>query len=367
MKKAKLSLLLPAFGGGGAERVMVQLSAEFAKRGHDVEFVVCRRAGAFEKQLPPSVGVVELGRPARYAAPALARYIRRRRPTALLSALENANIIATFVRLLPGLRVRTLLGVHNHMSTATANADRLRSRLVPSVARLLYPHADAIVAVSNGVADDISRVLGLPRERIHTIHNPAVPVDIDSLIASPVPHPWLEPGRPPVILGVGRLIPQKDFGTLVTAFAKLRAQRPCRLVILGEGHLRPQLERTVADAGLSGDDVLMPGYVDNPFAWMSRANVFALSSAWEGFGNVVAEALACGTPVVSTDCPSGPAEILENGQYGQLVPVGDVEAFAAALATTLDTPMDPERLRARGREFSPVAAADRYLELCLAD
>lgn len=361
----KLSLLLPSLNGGGAERVMIQLGEEFARRGYEVDLVVCRHVGAYRGQVPDSLRVVELGRAARHAVPALARYLGKARPAALLSALENTNIAAAIVRSLPGKRVRTVLSIHNQMSVAAERAEGSRGRLVPRLARLLYPRVDALVAISEGVAQDLASILGIPRERIHKIYNPAVPRDLDARLADPVPHPWLEPGSPPVVLGAGRFVPQKDFPTLIAAFRRLRSRRPCRLVLLGEGPLRSQLERLVADAGLA-DDVLMPGFVENPFVWMAGASVFALSSAWEGFGNVVAEALACGTPVVSTDCPSGPAEILENGRYGHLVPVGDADALADAIAATLDSPpASKAALRSRGRWFTAANVADRYLELCL--
>jgi glycosyltransferase involved in cell wall biosynthesis len=169
------------------------------------------------------------------------------------------------------------------------------------------------------------------------------------------------PGAPPVILAVGRLTLQKDFPTLIRAFARLRARRSARLVILGEGELRDELEALVAELGLTAD-VALPGFVDNPFSWMRGSALFVLSSAWEGFGNVLVEAMACGTPVVSTDCPSGPAEILENGKWGRLAAVGDAEALARAIAEALDDPNPPD-VRARAAFFSVERSVDAYLAI----
>ncbi|NLO89188.1 MAG: glycosyltransferase, partial [Clostridia bacterium] len=188
----------------------------------------------------------------------------------------------------------------------------------------------AVVAVSQGVADDLVKTTGLMRELIKVIYNPIVTPELLEKAKESIGHPWFKPGQPPVILSAGRLTAAKDFPTLIHAFARVRAERLARLMILGEGEERPNLESLVRELGLESD-VSMPEFVENPYAYMARAAVFVLSSAWEGFGNVLVEAMAVGTPVVSTDCPSGPAEILEGGKWGKLVPVGDVEKLAKAL------------------------------------
>src|SRR4051794_39910981 len=233
--------------------------------------------------------------------------------------------------------------------------------------RRAYGQADAVVAVSDGVADALARVTGLPRGRIRTVHNPVVGPELEALSREPVAHPWLAPGEPPVVLSAARLTEQKDLPTLLRAFARLRAGRTARLLILGD---LPTPERTAARIGELrglaerlgvGADVDLPGYVANPYAYMARARLFVLSSAWEGFGNVLVEAMACGCPVVSTDCPSGPAEILDGGRYGPLVPVGDDAALAAAMGRVLAASPDPATLRARAAEFTVERATDDYL------
>jgi glycosyltransferase involved in cell wall biosynthesis len=208
---------------------------------------------------------------------------------------------------------------------------------------------------------------GLHSKDIRVIYNPVVTPEVLKKAKEPVAHPWFAQGEPPVLLGVGRLVKQKDFATLVRAFALVRQRRPARLMILGdvdkrEPLIKPQLEALVRELGLEGE-VMLPGFVDNPHAYMAKAAVFVLSSIYEGFGNVVAEALAAGTPVVSTDCESGPAEILDNGKYGRLVLVGDAEALADAILATLNEPTDPEVLQERSRVFSIEKVIDQYLEV----
>jgi glycosyltransferase involved in cell wall biosynthesis len=198
-----------------------------------------------------------------------------------------------------------------------------------------YPWADGIIVVSNGVRDDMARVTKIPSERITVIYNPSVVRDeVWEKAQAPLDHPWLKPGQPPVIIAVGRLQIQKDYPTLFSAFAQVRKRLPARLLILGEGRERGSLEELVRKLGLE-NDVSMPGFVMNPYAYMARASLFVLSSRWEGLPTVLIEALCCGTSVVSTDCPSGPREILKGGEYGRLVPVGDVDALAQAIEAAL--------------------------------
>lgn len=232
-------------------------------------------------------------------------------------------------------------------------------RALPDLARRFFPRADAVVASSRGVAEDLARAAGLPRERIVPIHNPVRIGEVRWRAREPAGHPWLDGAGPPVVLAAGKLKPQKDFPTLLRAFARLRRRREVRLVVLGEGAGRPGLLALARELGVAAD-VALPGFVSNPFAFMARSALFALSSAWEGFANVIVEALACGCPVVSTDCPSGPSEILEGGRFGRLVPVGDPEALAEAMRGTLEAPPDPEALRKRAEEFGIELVAERY-------
>lgn len=358
----RLALFLPSLRGGGAERVMVHLARGFAERGFQVDLVLAKAEGPYLAEVPPSVRVVDL-RASRvlFSLPGLVRYLRKERPYALLSALNHANVIVCLAHRLARVPSRLVISEHNTLSAS--RPQNARGRLLPWFMRWTYPWADAVIAVSQGVAEDLVRTLGISAERVKVIYNPVVDDDLLTKSKEPLDHPWFTEGAPPVILGVGRLTEQKDFPNLIRAFALVRAQRPARLMILGEGELRPQLEALVHELGLQ-DDVALPGFVKNPYAYMARAAVFVLSSRWEGLGVALIEAMASGTPVVSTDCPSGPREILEDGRWGRLVPVGDVDALAEAIVTTLDETEHPDVV-ARAKEFNVNYAVENYLKVLL--
>jgi glycosyltransferase involved in cell wall biosynthesis len=357
-----LTLFLPSLEGGGAEMVMVTLANGLVAQGWRVDLVVARATGAYLKNVAAEVRVVDL-RVSRvlYSLPALVRYLRQTRPAVMLSALNYANVVALWATRMAGVGTRVVISEHNNVTRDMSAEPMGRSWFIPLLMRRCYPWANGIVAVSNGVADELARSLALPREHIDVIYNPVVTERLRELSALPPTHPWLAPGEPPVILAVGRLTTQKDYPTLIQAFAALRAPRDARRVCLGEGALRGTLEAMAARLGLA-DVIAFPGFVDNPYAWMRQAALFVLSSAWEGFGNVLAEAMACGTPVISTDCPSGPAEILENGAWGRLVPVADVEALNEAMATALQGSERPDVER-RARAFELDQAVQSYLRV----
>jgi glycosyltransferase involved in cell wall biosynthesis len=296
------------------------------------------------------------------AIPALARYLSNERPEAILGVLDYANFATILARRLAGLPVRTVASVHNHMSSAAANAQRPHLRHVIPLARRLYPDADAVVCVSDGVANDLAASVGVPSALLTTIYNPVITPRILELAGAPAPHRWFAPGDVPVILGVGKFRRQKDFATLIRAFARLRKKYPAHLILLGDGPERAELERLTRELGIASE-VDMPGFNPNPYAFMARASVFVLSSRWEGFGNVLVEAMACGCPVVSTDCPSGPAEILANGRYGKLVPVGDERALANTIVAQIDAPIGIDEAACRANEFTAATSAARYEEI----
>jgi glycosyltransferase involved in cell wall biosynthesis len=247
---------------------------------------------------------------------------------------------------------------------STQQSPKWRWRFMAPLIGKVYPRAERIVTVSGGVADDLATCTGLPRATIGTIYNPILTTEIAEKAQVPISHTWLPPTTLPVILGVGRLVPQKDFPTLLKAFAHVHMKYPSRLIILGEGRERAKLEALVSELGIA-EDVSFPGFESNPYAFMARASVFVLSSAWEGLPNALIEALACGCPVVSTNCPSGPQEILDNGAFGPLVPVGDDWALAEAILHTLEHPPNPERLRSRAAEFDIQTIAEKYLQALL--
>ncbi len=366
LKDTFVSLFLPSLTGGGAERVMLHLAQGLAERNLKIDIVLQNAEGPYLTQVPPGVRVIDLKSPGILSKTlALRRYLRQEQPNVLLSAIDNVNV-GGWAQRLAGVSTRVVISVHNNLSYYLANDTGVTGRLRPYLLRYFYRWADGIVAVSQGVAEDLSCMTGLPLESIRVIYNPVVTPDIFEKAKEPINHPWFAPGEPSVILGVGRLIRQKDFPTLIQAFARVRQHRPVRLMILGEGENRPQLETLVRELSLEGE-VFLPGFAENPYSYMNKAAVFVLSSAHEGFGNVIAEAMAAGTSVVSTNCKSGPAEILEDGKYGRLVPVGDVDALADAILATLSKPTDPEVLRERSRAFSVERAVEQYLEVLKID
>jgi glycosyltransferase involved in cell wall biosynthesis len=232
---------------------------------------------------------------------------------------------------------------------------------MPHLVRRFYPWADGIVAVSKGVADNLSEMTGFPRERITVIYNPIVTPELQEQVQTSLTHPWLESNQPPVVLAAGRLRPQKDFATLIQAFALVRRKQCARLLILGEGPERPALETLIKNLGLEQDARLL-GFVANPYPFMRRASLFVLSSKWEGLPGVLIEAMYCGVPLVSTNCPSGPQEILQDGKYGQLVPVGDATALARAIEMAL-TGGVPRPPRESWLPFELKTVVKQYLEV----
>jgi glycosyltransferase involved in cell wall biosynthesis len=357
-----LAIFLMDLDGGGAERVMLNIARGFAEQGFRVDLILVKAEGPYLSQLPPKVRVVKLESSRLIQSlPSLVRYLKQERPPVLISALEDTNIVALWARRLAGVSTQVIVTVHNHLSREAQNATQLKRRLTPQFVKWFYPLADRIVAVSRGVADDLVN-MGLPSEKIEAIYNPIVTPELSEQLQEFVDHQWFLPSQPPVILGVGRLEKQKDFPTLIHAFARIRKQYPVRLMILGEGNEHSSLESLVQKLGVA-EDVIFPGFVANPYAYMAQARVLVLSSAWEGFGNVLVEAMAAGTPVVSTDCKSGPSEILANGQYGKLVAVGDSKGMAEAIVKTIEEASDSRILKERAIEFSLDKALTQYQQL----
>lgn len=356
---APVAFYLPSLAGGGAERIMMNLAAGFAERGFRVDLVLANAEGPYLAQVPMSVHVIDLKGPTvlRSLRP-LAAYLRRERPSVLLAALNHANLVAMAAGRTPGSKTRIVISLHSTMARAMHGDRDLRTRAVPRLMGLLHHWADAIVAVSEGVADDAAAVSGIPRERFDVIYNPVLTPILYSKAVDEPQHPWFAVSTPPVVLGVGRLMVQKNFPALIEAFALVRRELDARLVILGEGPERATIEAAVRRLGIE-DHVALPGFLDNPYACIARAAVLALSSDWEGLPTVLIESLALGTPVVSTDCPSGPREILLGGTLGRLVPTGDVTALASAIVQAITSPR-PAVPPAVLQRFAPDVVLDQY-------
>ena len=332
---ARVAFFLGSFGGGGIERITARLAHSFVKLGVEIDLILNRADSPHLGQMPAQTRIIDLKTPNLYLSlPGLVRYIRQERPSAMLAADHYLNEIALLAKGIAGVPLRLIVAEHNQLSKTARNSTTLKGRLAPIFARFLYPGADGIVAVSEGVAKDLASVAALPLTSIETIYNPVINAQMLAKAKEPVEHPWFNSTDVPVILGVGKLEQQKDFPNLIRAFAKVRQVQSARLVILGWGPDRPELEALVRSMGLEAD-VDLPGYVQNPYAYMARSAVFVLSSAWEGLPTVLIEAMALGIPVVSTDCESGPSEILAEGEYGYLTPVGDSDALAEAILQVL--------------------------------
>ena len=407
---SRVAFLVGGLSGGGHSAVQTALAAAFARDGLAVDLLFFRSPGPAPPEMPPGVCLVDLrrgggrrgGRRARrsgrlavggltvlavqalsarrpFVRPdrgasrlwlwrawlALTRYLRERQPQALYAVGDRGNLLAVTARAgcRVGTRVVAGLQVAAEPRRLPERTGRRRARLAARLVHRAVRRADRIVACSRGVAADWARAARIPAGRITTIHNPVVPPGLEDLAAAPLDHRFFGgEGALPVVLGAGRLVEQKDFPTLLRAFALVREREPARLVILGEGEERERLERLAASLGLSGE-VDFPGFVENPYAYLARAAVLALSSRWEGLPTILIAGLACGCPVVSTDCPFGPSEILEDGAWGRLVPVGDPVALADALVATLREPPSREGLRQRGRSFSVERAAREYARL----
>jgi len=345
--------------GGGAERSITVIANGLAARGARVSLVLATARGPYLDMVHPAVEVVDLGAPSVLRTlPRLAKHLRASRPVALLAAMSHANVAAALAHRLAGSRARLVLSERVHVTSMLAEYRSAGMRATYALMRWTYPWADQIVAVSKGVADDLRRHVPVARERVVTIYNPVVDGHLLKQAEAAPAHPWLSSKGTPVVLAAGRLIAQKDFATLIEAFAQLRRGRPARLLILGEGELRKSLLSQAARLGVSAD-VDLPGFDSNPFAAMRAAQIFVLSSRFEGLPGVLIQAMACGTRVVSTDCPSGPREVLEDGRWGALVPVGNAESLCAAIAMTLDRP-NPADVRVRAAAFSEEQAIEGY-------
>ena len=401
---ARISFLLDNLTGGGAEKVILNLAHGFAKLGYQVDILVCKVEGVLCNSIPAGVNLVPLkpvsslrgllcalradlfgGRNILAAmvnsrkvpkgfrfVPAIAEHLKTGQPDILMSALPKSNINAVLAKYFAGVSTRVVVGAHINISTQCAEGQRhgkTRLRHLRPVMKRCYQRAHAVVAVSRGVEKDTVQYLGLDPGRVRTIYNPIKAAEMEALGQEPVDHPWFGKGEVSVVLGVGRFVDQKDFPLLLRAFARVRQQRKVRLMLLGgdedsgeQRDNRRKLMRLADELGIH-DDFAMPGFKVNPYPYLRESAVFVLSSRYEGFGNVLVEAMLTGCSVVSTDCPSGPAEILRNGEFGRLVPVNDEAGLAEAICQTLDKPHNKDVLRARGRVFSVERAVESYRQV----
>ena len=355
----KIAILLPNLRAGGAERMRVHMAREWLCRGIDVDFVLCQKQGELLSQVPHGARLVDLHAPkVRNAVFPLARYLHCEKPNVLLAAMWPLTAIAPLAMILSGLKASVAISEHAPLSLGYASWGKIHRFALRSSTALSYRLSSIRIAVSSGVADDMAMLSCMPRSSFTVIYNPAGSKHEQGPRAHPA---MLESVRGSLIISVGTLAPVKRHDLLIDAFARIASRMDATLCILGEGTERGALESQIQRLGLLGR-VLLAGYVADPSLWYARANLFALTSDHEGFGNVIVEALDHGVPVVSTDCPSGPREILQDGKYGTLVPVGDVDALAQAMLASLHTTHDHAAMKARARDFAVDTIADQYLD-----
>lgn len=358
----RIACFFSTSGHSGVDRAAKHLLPALAGRGYAVDLLKVRKHGPDLPEVPDGLRIIDLGSRHTYAClPAIVRYLRRERPEVMLSDKDRVNRTALLARALARVPTRLVLSSGTTISIDLADRGPLERFIQRNSMGHLYPFAERVIVTSKGVADDMAEYTGLARERILVVPSPVIP---DALFDARLPrpeHPWFAEGAEPVILGVGELGYRKDFPTLIRAFARLRRERPCRLMILGRGNQRERLLALAAELGVA-EHVELPGYVDQPYAYMAHAALLGFTSLWEGLGFVPIEALALGTPVVSTDCPSGPREVLQDGRYGPLIALGDHEAMAAAMHRVLADPLPHATLQKAARPYSISASTDAYLD-----
>jgi glycosyltransferase involved in cell wall biosynthesis len=366
----KLALFIHKIDTYGVGRVVLNLAQEFAALGWHVDLVVSEDSGEHPAIPSECIRLIVLKTPRAASSPSLrgvlelSQYLKLEKPKAVISFLHYNNEIAILAKYLSREPVKVIVTDHSVLSKTTATAIKKTRKLIPFIARFLYPFADGIVAVSQAVKDDLAKLLKLQDHRIQVIYNPIIDHCIVLRSLENVEHPWFTAKDRPIILAVGRLAPEKDLPTLIHAFARLRQTQPARLVLLGDGFkesYKASLLQLVAQLDLT-DDVLFQGLVKNPYAYMAKSDVLVISSLWEGLSNVAIEALALNLPVVASSC-GGPVELLAHGKYGTLVPVGNPLAMAEAIAATLsqqNLPVSQEWML----QFTTSTVASQYLDLC---
>lgn len=367
-----LAIFLPALYGGGAERTMLNLAEGIANQGYKVDLVLAQAEGPYLAQVPKSIKLVDLGNGRKVPLfktltklPALVRYLRQEQPDAMLAALSQANFAALIAHRWTGMPQRLVLNVQNTLSKSAPASSNLFIRLSPMLARYLFRWADKVVGVSQGVVDDLVDNLNIPRHKVQVIYNPGITPTLKEKASAPLLHEWFGDNQPPVLLAVGSLTEQKDFGNLLRAFAKVRSLHKARLMILGEGEERASLEKLCGELDIQ-EDVCLPGFVDNPYAYMKHAKAFILSSLWEGLPTVLVEALYCSPAVIATDCPSGPHEILKAGELGALVPMKDPDALSKAIVGCLIGDF-PTRKEEDWQPFALENIVDQYINILLGE
>lgn len=343
--------------------MFVNLVNFFSNEGYKTDIVLMHAKGEYLGLLPSSVNIVDLHAGNIFSAIyQLIKYLRRSTPDVMLSTLIPTNIVAILARLLSRRKFKLYLREANTLSHQMLDRPLIRRILLTRLIRMLYPLAEGYVGISRIVSKDLSNFINVPESKIATIYNPCDISRIEQMAQEDISHKWLSNAGPKVIIGVGRLTHQKDFATLIKAFALVRKEIDARLIILGKGEEEKNLTQLIANLHIQ-DSVELLGFKQNPYAFIAKSSLFVLPSIYEGASNVILEAMACGTPLVCTDCPGANAEILNYGEFGTLVPVGDIEAMAIAIIKALDHKYDKEFIKLRAKDFLLEKIAPQYLKV----
>lgn len=369
MQKRKISFFIPDFSGGGAEKMLVRLANQFSLRKWTVEMVVLNDRGPNRESVNSSISIVNLNcQRAIFSVPKIARYMMASKPDLILTTLDHISLIALISRCLTSWKGIVLVRVANPIGEKLRSLSFFPRIVMGMLMKVFFPMADGIVGISEGITQDCKNRYSRNSEYVYTVHNPAG-VELCSAQSS---FEEREPfriidrmlGRELKLVTVGRLEYQKDHKTLLNAVFELKDRFKCKLYILGEGSLHCELVERVRRLGIE-EDVVFMGYVPDPHRVVSECDLFVLSSRFEGFGNVIVEALANGVPVVATDCDFGPREILNSSSYGELTPVGDSNALAGAIERSLTQEYDPQQLLSRAKDFTVEKKALEYENICL--
>lgn len=360
--KYKIIFYQAGLGTGGATRSNLKIANGLAKCGFDVELVHGYAGEDAKSLIPNNISSINLGNSSAIKGLfPLIRYIKKNKPKIIISAALQNNIVVSVARVLSGVKFKLVLTDRVAPTLEIKNRKNFIYKILPYLMRYFYPKADKIIAVSKGNAEDVLTIVPKASNLMQVIYNPAVTEEKLDKGNMEETHIWFDQ-KVPLIVGLGRLTRQKDFVTLIRAFAKVQEKIDSRLLIIGEGEEREALERLIKELNLL-DKIELTGFKPNPYPYLKRADLFVLSSAWEGLPNVLLEAMAFGTSVVSTDCKSGPDEILEGGTVAPLVPVADVEAMAAEMINVLNNPQDSKKLKNRANMFNEEQSIKQYKEL----
>lgn len=364
MPRPRLCVLFPSYDNGGIERMLVNTANGLSRREVHVDFLTATGEGPYLQDLGDAVNRIALGASRGGALyHAFVRYLRASQPHIVLPAKDDAMAIAVRAKRYSGVPFKLLFRPGTTVSRQLEFRNVIKRWKVVYRMRRDYRYADAVVANSHGLAQDTIQLTGVDARTVTVIRNPVITPHVYARAREAPAHPWLQHKDRPVVMGIGGMRRQKDFQTLIAAFARAhRARSELRLIILGQGRRLRRLQQ-LAHKLCIADAVAFPGFVENPYAWLSRADLFVLSSLWEGSPNVLTEALALGIPAVATDCPSGPRETLQDGAFGPLVPMQDADAMATAMLQTLDAPLPADTLRKAVTDYTVEESAKRYREV----